>query len=346
MRGCGEQSVVRLRGCDWFSWITAGASNVVLLAADTGIAEVLISADEAWVLTSEIEAQRLRDEELPAGFGLHGGRWSEPQEREQFTADLSGAGKVLSDQPAAGETVLPSSIAELKYTLMPAEIERYREVGALASQAMTDVLSVAQPGWTEHELAGAGAEALWSRGLHPALTLAAGERRLPRYRHPTPTAAPLGKIAMLVFCARGFGLYANLTRFVAFGAIGREVAERHASVREIEADALAQSRPGNTLDSVYRTLADSYSAHGFPDAIDQHHQGGSTGYRSREIVATSTTRLQLHESMALAWNPSIVGAKIEDTFLITAQGPENLTYDERWPHQSVRGIARPLVLQR
>ena len=62
---------------------------------------------------------------------------------------------------------------------MPSELERYRRVGRLASEAMTEVLSAAKPTWTEYQLAGAGAEALWARGLHPALTLVAGERRLP-----------------------------------------------------------------------------------------------------------------------------------------------------------------------
>jgi hypothetical protein len=75
---------------------------------------------------------------------------------------------------------------------------------------MTEVLQAAQPTWTEYQLAGAGAEALWSRGLHPALTLVAGERRLPLYRHATPTGEKIGRQAMLVFCARGYGLYANL----------------------------------------------------------------------------------------------------------------------------------------
>lgn len=53
---------VRLRGTDWFAWATAGASNTVLLAAETGVAEVLVTAQEAWILTDEIEAQRLQDE--------------------------------------------------------------------------------------------------------------------------------------------------------------------------------------------------------------------------------------------------------------------------------------------
>ena len=40
MRDCLQQSgaaVLRLRGTDWFAWATAGGSNTVLLAAETGV---------------------------------------------------------------------------------------------------------------------------------------------------------------------------------------------------------------------------------------------------------------------------------------------------------------------
>ncbi|QXE22754.1 peptidase M24 [Richelia sinica FACHB-800] len=49
---------LRLRGTDWFTWATGGASPTVLLTAETGIAELLVTQEEAWVLTDEIELKR------------------------------------------------------------------------------------------------------------------------------------------------------------------------------------------------------------------------------------------------------------------------------------------------
>jgi hypothetical protein len=49
--------------------------------------------------------------------------------------------------------------------------------------------------------------------------------------------------------------------------------------------------------------------------------------------------------MALAWNPSLPGAKVEDTFLLAKQGLENLTLDPAWPMTSVDGRPRPMVLE-
>ena len=342
-----EAQAVRLRGTDWFAWATAGASNTVLLTAETGVAEVLVTAQDAWVLTDEIEAQRLQDEELPANFKLHVNPWADAAARESFVRDATGGGKVLSDQPIPHvEKPLPESLQLHKKVMMSSELERYRQVGRKASEAMTEVLKAAKPTWTEYQLAGAGAEALWARGLHPALTLVAGERRLPLYRHATASSEQLGRQAMLVFCARGYGLYANLTRFVCFGALSDEHAELHRHVREIEAEALNVCKPGTSLNAVYDTLAKAYQQHGFNNAIREHHQGGTTGYLSREIVANPTTTDTLAQGIAVAWNPSLPGAKVEDTFVILQDGKlENLTLDANFPSVEVEGRLRPVPLE-
>jgi Xaa-Pro aminopeptidase len=351
-------SAVRLRGTDWFAWATGGGSNSVVLAAETGVAEVLVTAQEAWILTNEIEAQRLLDEELPTEndtqaclYKLHVTPWADSAASESFVQEATNGGKILSDRPIGHESPLPSSLLHKKQVMMPTELERYRRVGRLASEAMTEVLSNAQPTWTEYQLAGAGAEALWSRGLDPALTLVGGERRLPLYRHATPKEEPIGRAAMLVFCARGYGLYANLTRFVFFGSSQTNIelqnyASLHHHVREIEAYALNFCRPGTSLVAVYDALNQAYHQHGYPQAIRQHHQGGTTGYLSREIIANPTTTEILTENMVLAWNPSLPGAKIEDTFVISKDGElENLTFDPNWPSIEVSGRKRPIALE-
>ncbi|WP_293143425.1 MULTISPECIES: M24 family metallopeptidase [unclassified Microcoleus] len=339
-------SSLRLRGTDWFAWATAGASNTVLLTAETGVAEILITAENAFVLTDEIEAQRLQDEEIPNNFQMHIYPWADVAQRESFVREIAGGGNVMCDRPNAEERAIVPSLKSRKQTMMSSELERYRRVGRLASEAMTEVLSAAKPEWTEYQLAGAGAEALWARGLHPALTLVAGERRLPLYRHATATAEQIGKQAMLVFCARGNGLYANLTRFVCFDFLEPKDDELHQTVREIEAAALNFCLPGVSLNAVYYALKTAYEKHGYPQAIREHHQGGTTGYLAREVVANPATSDVLSENMVVAWNPSLSGAKIEDTFVIGSDGTlENLTFDRNWPSVEVEGRLRPLPLE-
>lgn len=343
-----DADAIRLRGTDWFAWATAGASNTVLLAAETGVADMLVTKNNVWILTDEIEAQRLLDEQLPDGeqnpYTLKVNPWADSAQRESFVQEVA-KGKILSDRPTSSEFSLPDALIQHKRNLLPTELDRYRQVGKLASEAMTEVLTQAQPTWTEYDLAGAGAKALWQRGLHPALTLAAGEQRIARYRHPVATNSAIGRMAMLVFCARGFGLYANLTRFVAFGSLSAEENQLHQQVREIEAAALNQCQFNTPLNEVYHTLKSAYQQCGYLQAIDQHHQGGTTGYLAREIVATPTTVDRLRANTAIAWNPSLPGAKIEDTFVLHENGTlENLTFDPNWKNVELADRLRPIPL--
>lgn len=347
LRACmTTQTLLRLRGIDWFAWLLAGASNGVLLAAEKGVAEIFVTPAEFYVLTDTIEARRLQEEELPETVHVHSFPWAYPQLREDWIAQHRGDTAIASDHPVNDEVTLVPGIAALKWELTDAELQRYQQVGADASHAMTEVLSAAKPEWGEFELAGAGAEALLARGLQPALILAAGERRLPLYRHPLPGNESLGRMAMLVFCARGKGLYANLTRFISVGPLPDQYATAHQRVRQIEAQALAQCQPGVHLAALYATLQQAYQQHGYPEAINEHHQGGLTGYQAREIIARPDTQVALKCGHVLALNPSVPGAKIEDTFLLASDGLHDLTFDARWPHTRVDNYLRPEVLQR
>lgn len=105
-------------------------------------------------------------------------------------------------------------------------------------------------------------------------------------------------------------------------------------------------QPGTPLNSIYDALAIAYQQIGFDRAIQEHHQGGTTGYLAREIVANPTTTETLAEGIAVAWNPSLPGAKVEDTFAILQDGKlENLTFDENFPNVEIQGRLRPVPLE-
>jgi Xaa-Pro aminopeptidase len=337
---------VRLRGVDWFSWATCGGSSVVILTSEAGVAEVLVTADGAWVLTDVIEAARMEQEEVPAALPVWSHPWTDSAQREAFVAERRGSGPIASDIPAAGEVRLPESLVRARWSLLPEELERYRALGRDAAEAMTDVLLAARPEWTGFELAGAGSEALWARGIHPTLTLVGEERRLPLHRHATASRERLGGRAMLVFCARRHGLFANFTRFVYFRQPSAEERRLSADVARVEAAALQVCRPGTTLGQVYDVLVQAYAAAGHPGGEAFHHQGGSCGYLSRDVVARPGSKVALELYNAMAWNPSLPGAKIEDTILVSPDGLEILTVDPRWPTMEVEGRRRPEILVR
>lgn len=335
---------LRLRGHDWFTWATGGTSNSLMWTSELGVAELLVTATGVFVLADAIDAGRLEQEEVPDWIEVIELPWTEPNRRDEFIAGQIGDGRVASDAPVNGERLLPGSLSVARQRLGPAEIERYRLLGREAAAAMTETLGSARPEAAEREIAAVGADALLRRGIHPALVLVGGSRRHPLFRHPTPTAEPLGDRAMVVFCGRRHGLYANLTRFVCFRRPTPEERRRMSVVAQVEAVAWDASRPGATLGDVYAAIVDSYRGLGFPGAELEHHQGGVTGYRSREVLATPGSPWSIQLGSAVAWNPSLAGAKIEDTAVVARDGLETLTFDPAWPTVAVEERERPDVL--
>ena len=179
-------------------------------------------------------------------------------------------------------------------------------------------------------------------GIRPTALLVAGEERMFKHRHPLPTPAPLRRACMVVVCAQRHGLTANLTRTRSWDH--PETSSLHDEVLEVESKALEATRPGHTLAGVIAAVRRAYSTLGRPDAFEQHHQGGIAGYRSREVLATPGSTVELKVGMAVAWNPSLPGAKAEDTFLLGKRGLENLTFDPDWPIERVHGRDRPALL--
>lgn len=328
-------SGIRLKGSDWFSWLTAGGSNVILLSSETGIAEILITEAQAWVLCDVIESERLKKEEVSSDFEIWDHPWTKQDQPANFIKDLTKDGKVASDRPMGCEVPLSEELLAIKRRLLPEEIHRYQKLSLEASQAMTESLKSADSSWSEFELAAEGAKNLWKRGIHPSLILAAGDERIFQYRHPFPTEAKLGRKAMLVFCARKNGLYANLSRFVYFEKPYLNELKIQNALFRIEAKALKSIQSNKTLAHVYQVLEKAYEEEGFPHEINKHHQGGLTGYLSREIIATPQSHQPIQLGNAFAWNPSLPGFKLEDTVIFHPEQYENkvdvMTFDSQWP---------------
>jgi Xaa-Pro aminopeptidase len=175
----------------------------------------------------------------------------------------------------------------------------------------------------EHEAAAALASACRRRGLTATVLLAAADERIALHRHPVPVGARIERRAMLVASAERGGLYANLTRIVELDEPDPELARRLGACNEILARMRDEAtRPGRTVAEAFADCARFYAVAGFPDEWRLHHQGGLTGYGSREEIATPASSHVIEPGQAFAWNPSITGAKAEETFVLTDDGPE------------------------
>src|SRR5215218_2823275 len=67
---------VVMRRPENFAWYTGGGNSRVEYAAPEGVADVVVTPGAEWVLTSSIEAPRMRAEEAP-GFEVVEYAWEE-----------------------------------------------------------------------------------------------------------------------------------------------------------------------------------------------------------------------------------------------------------------------------
>lgn len=323
------------------AWATQGARTHIDVTGAAGVAWLVVTRDGTRVVTSRIEVDRLRAEELT-------------DDRLEWTvldwdADLATAvpagERVGSDGPGGRD--VSGAIEAARRALLPAEVERYRELGRDTAEALTATCIACGPGDSEFTWAARAAEELVRRGADPLVLLVAGQERVRRHRHPLPTAAPAGDLVMVVVCARRHGLFANATRFVATGGLPADLRDAQPRLLAVESAFLDATRAGTPVRDVLAAGIAAYGANGFdPEEWRNHHQGGPTGYLSRDHLATPATGEAVEDFQAFAWNPSVPGLKVEDTVLATPDGVEILTVDPEWPTIEVAGRRRPAVLER
>lgn len=337
-----------------FAWITCGRDNHIANNSPVGVAAILATPDRLTCLCSNIEAARMRAEELSgAGIDVIDYPWHDPEAAERIVRDAIAGRAVAADADPLGLNLpdMPGDFVELRWSLTDAEIARYREGARRTSAAIEAACRALSPGLSGHDIAGILDHRLHGSGLNPLVTLVAVDDQVERFRHPIPKDRKLARYAMLVSCAEFHGLVTAMTRFVHFGPIPEELRRKQRAVANIECAIIRATRPARTLGAVFSDLRQAYAEQGFADEWMLHHQGGSIGYATRDVVAKPGSTVTVRENQAFAWNPSITGAKSEDTVLVNNGSVEVLSaWSPEWPTIEVRAQdsagawARPDVL--
>ncbi|SHH50451.1 M24 family metallopeptidase [Halobaculum gomorrense] len=334
-----------------FAWLTGG-DNWVDASADMGDAAAGYLGDGEWtVVTNNIEAERLTAEELPAELSMS------VAADDWYESSLGQSVAARSPTPAAADFDVPrlESVdpTRLRLRLGEDDLAAYRDLGREVALAVETVCRELQPEDTEHEVAAGLRISLAGRNIDAPVVLVGGGERAPEYRHPTPTDAALGEYALVIVTARRGGLHASCTRTVAFDP-PEWLAERHRAAQRVETRALAATREAagrddGTAGDVFAAIREAYAEEGYDGEWREHHQGGATGYAGREWFAAPDSDAPVASEAAYAWNPTVRGAKSEDTAYVTDDAVEVLTDSGRWPTETVEadGLAlqRPAILE-
>jgi Xaa-Pro aminopeptidase len=331
-----------------FAWATCGAASYINTATTTGVGSLLITPKGRYLITDNIEAPRFKKEEKLAaqGWEFKVAPW---YAANPAIAELTSGLKLAADGPYPDAIDLSNEMARLRANLLSEEDARYRALSKLCAEAMDAAIRAVRPGQSEFEIAALLDREAQMRGVQPIVNLIATDERIFNFRHPLPYGKKLQKYAMLVLCGRQHGLVTSITRLVHFGRLPDEVRQKMEAVARIDAAFIAATRPGHTLGDVFKRATDEYRAVGFPDEWQLHHQGGPAAYEPREYVGTPNSTDTVEVGQAYAWNPSITGAKSEDTVLIGPSSNEVMTEIPGWPLLKVevdgQTWQRPAILE-
>ena len=335
---------VLLRSQANISWLTAGLVDVrVLIPGEGGVACLLVLRDgTCFYLTTHNEAVRLAEEEFAGSeFTAIVFPWQQDALAREVAARCGG-GAVLADSATQG--CVKVDLMLLRAPLLTEEMERFRKLGNEAAGAVSDVLQTLEPGMTEHAMGARIAAACLERGLMPSVLLIAADERVRKYRHAVTREGVLRKFGMLNICARKWGLCVSITRYVHFAAMPQELVDKFAAAARVQAALYDASRPGATAHEIYASVCNAYAKAGFAGEENEHHQGGTAGYGEREWLARPGGTDVLTNNVALAWNPSIQGAKAEDTALLVGGAIELITPTPQLPVVKTKGYVSAGVL--
>ncbi len=312
-----------------FAWLTHG-SNVVDVGSEVGVAAAGYDGSSLVVVTANNERQRFREEELSEDVRVEAFDW--------WKGSLAEAVAERSPTPAAADFDVPGlrrvDVSSLRQPLTTADVELAREIGETAADAVESTCRELTPETTEREASALLHRRLVDRGFTVRCVLIGGAERAPKHRHVTPQPTPLGQYAVVTTGVERYGLFDSITRIVGFDP-PEWLTERHVVASKVHATALSATRSvgraGGPAREVFDAIRHAYDELGYPDEWRNHHQGGAAGFAMREWIASPESHATVRLPMTFAWNPTLPGAKSEETVLVTERGCEVLTTTGEWP---------------
>lgn len=214
----------------------------------------------------------------------------------------------------------------------PSELARLARACAVTEEVLDRVLQLGLAGRTERELARHVEDAIRGHDAVPGFTtiVAAGSNGAVPHHEPTTRVIDDGDLVTIDCGARIDGYHADTTRTVAAGRLPsgdtselRDVFEVVATAQERAVAAVEVDRPTREVDAAAR---DHIEAAGHGDGF-VHGTGHGVGLEIHEAPAVSpSASATLRPRTVLTVEPGVYlpgrgGVRIEDTVLVTEEGP-------------------------
>lgn len=321
------------------SWFTGGL-NVRGLISDSERPGVYTNGRQRWLVASNIDGQRLFDEELDLlGFQLK--EWPWLTGRSDLLFNMTLGRKVAADRPFPNVPMINDKLRPLLRVLSAYEQDLYRDLGAQVAHAVEATARTLRAGESEAEIAGQVGHRLLRRGIEPTAISVTADGRGAKFRRAGFTAAPVTRTCVLQATGQRDGLYATAARTVSFGPPPDALRESHDWAIRVAAVYTSFAVPGARLAPLADVAASMLTGTPFEFDTRLSQPGYSTGRFAAEEMRRAGVDEPLSDGQAVVWQPRVGPAACADTALVTGNGPEVVTPPTDWPFKrvSARGFS-------
>ena len=311
------------------AWFTAGL-NVRGLIADSERPAIYTNGRQRWLLASNVDTQRLFDEELDRlGFQLK--EWSWEGGRAELLMNITAGRKVAADRPFPNIPMANDRLRPLLRELSWFEQAAYRELGKAVSHAVEATARNCGPGETEQEIAGQLGHRLLRHGIEPVALSIAADGRGAKYRRAGFASHPVTRTCVIQATGQRDGLFVTCSRTVSFGPVPDEFRQAH----DLAIKQAALFRSLTTPDVTIAGVGQASRALLANTPFEFDWRLSQPGYGAGRFPAEEFRRAGQDDPLvpghALVWQARIGPAAVVDTVIVTEAEPIAVTPPEDWP---------------
>ena len=315
------------------SWFTAGM-NVRGLIADSERPGVYTNGRQRWLLCSNIDTQRLFDEELDQlGFQLK--EWAWEGGRADLLLNITTGRKVCCDRalpnmPQTGERLRP-----IVRVLSSYEQDEYRSLGRLVAHAVEATARNITRNSTEEEVAGQVGHRIMHRGAEPVSISVTADGRGERYRRAGYSAAIVKETCVVQATAQRGGLFATTCRTMSFGTPPEAFKHAYDLALRLAAIYRAFARTEETMTGLRKAgqIVVAESEFEFDSRLSQPGYGAGR-YPAEELRRAGQDE-RFSAGQALVLQPRVGPAAVIDSVIAANDGGECVTPPTDWPFKRV-----------
>ncbi|PKM54161.1 MAG: hypothetical protein CVV00_09385 [Firmicutes bacterium HGW-Firmicutes-5] len=305
-------------------WLGIKRPNVLALS-ESVVVKIEITLDDIFIIANNIEIERIFNEEIheeiQSFFSKKSFNWYLTREtilefkKEDYLDD-----RLIEDEIKLHRMIMKQS-----------DLEQSILLGNDLVSIIEDTIGAIQKGKTEYEISAKMYQLCVEKSIEVGLALCATNERALLYRHPIATRASINNTCLLALTARRQGIYSCMSRMVTLSEPSEELLRKRDAVLAVDIASHVYTKIGTPLNQVFEKIKETYKIYGFENEWKNHHQGGVTGYKSREEKITQDSDILIADNMMFAYNPSVPGYKTEDTFYLRNGKPMLTTFSKRLP---------------